>query len=192
MTPIRILAALALMTASAQADTVTVSPAAKTLIPGASQRFKATVTGPADTAVTWMVNGIPGGTPDLGLISARGLYTAPILPTGYTTVEIEAEATQSPLTHGAASVKRKAFVPVQTSYWVATSGNDASDGSQAHPWRTIQHALNTANGGSVIRVESGIYNALVTVKHSGSAKGFTILTAAPGAKPVIDGTGLGI
>ena len=192
MKPIRILAALALMTGAAQGATVTVSPAAKTLIQGTSQQFKAAVTGTADATVIWMVNGIPGGTPSLGLISPVGLYTAPTLPLDFATVEIEAESAASPLSHGTASVKRKAFTRVLPTYSVTTGGSDANDGSQAHPWRTIQHALNTAAGGSVIRVGPGTYNELVTIRHSGSAKGFTILTAAPGAKPIIDGAGLPI
>jgi len=192
MKPIAILIALLMAGGTAPAATVTVSPAAKTLIPGASQQFKATVDGAAGNAVVWMVNGIPGGTPALGLIAADGTYTAPILPPSFTKVEVEAEPVATPLSHGAASVTRKAFVPVQPAFWVATSGNDANDGSQSHPWRTIQHALNTAKGGSVIRVGSGVYHELVTIRRSGSAKGFTILTAAPGAKPIIDGTGLPI
>ncbi len=192
MIPIRILAALAVAGGTAQAATVTVSPASKTLIPGGSQQFKATVAGAANGAVTWMVNGIPGGTPSLGLISAGGIYTAPILPLSFTTVEIEAESVAAPLSNGTASVTQKAFVPVQPNYWVATTGNDANDGSQNHPWRTIQHALNATKGGSVVRVTSGVYRELVTIRHSGSAGGFTILTAAPGAKPIIDGTGLPI
>ncbi|HEX4505831.1 MAG TPA: DUF1565 domain-containing protein, partial [Alphaproteobacteria bacterium] len=187
MKPIPVLIAVALAGGSAQAASVTVSPATKTLIPGASQQFKAT-----GGAVTWMVNGIPGGTPSLGLITAGGRYTAPILPLDFTAVEIEAESTVSPLQRGTAAVRRKAVVPELPTYAVAKSGSDANDGSKAHPWRTIQHALNTAKGGAAIEVGTGVYNELVTIRHSGSAKGFTILTAAHGAKPIIDGAGLKI
>jgi hypothetical protein len=186
MRTIRILAAATLICAGAQAATVTVTPAAKTLIPGASQQFQ------ANGAVTWMVNGIPGGTPALGLITPGGLYTAPILPLNYAPVEIEAESVAAPLSYGTATVTRKAFVPVRPVYWVAATGSDANDGSRAHPWATIQHALNTAKGGSVIQVGSGVYHELVTIRRSGTAGGFTTLTAAPGAKPIIDGTGLPI
>jgi hypothetical protein len=189
---IGILATLAMAGGAAPAATVTVSPASKTLMPGASQQFKATVAGAANGAVVWMVNGVPGGTPSLGLISPGGLYTAPILPLSFTKVEIEAESVAAPLANGAALVTRKALVPAQANYWVATTGSDANDGSKAHPWRTIQHALNSTKGGSVIEVGAGVYHELVTIRHSGSATGFTTLTAAPGAAPVIDGTGLPI
>ena len=189
---IGILTALILAGGAAQAATVTVSPATKSLPFGASQQFKATVSGASGSAVTWMVNGITGGTPSLGLISASGIYTAPALPLKLTKVEIEAEAVAAPQSAGTASVTWKAVTVTQSAYWVATTGNDNNDGSNAHPWRTIQHALNTANGGSIIEVGSGVYNELVTIRRSGTAKRFTILTAAPGASPVIDGTGLGI
>jgi hypothetical protein len=195
MQPIaQVLAALAIMSGAAQAATVSVSPATKTLAPGASQQFKATVTGAGNTAVTWLVNGIPGGTPELGLISASGLYTAPIEPLASPKVEIEAESAASPLSTGAASVTWKATAYVHPIFFVATTGNDGNDGrSAAHPWRTIQHAMNTVKAGSEVEAASGVYNEFVTIRHSGSAKlGFTILTAAKGASPVIDGTGLPI
>jgi hypothetical protein len=41
------------------------------------QQFTATVTGNANTAVTWQVNGVAGGSKKLGFISANGLYVAP-------------------------------------------------------------------------------------------------------------------
>ena len=52
---------------------VTVSPASVTLAPAGKQTFTATVTGNANTAVTWdVVEGAPGGT-----VTATGDYTAP-------------------------------------------------------------------------------------------------------------------
>jgi hypothetical protein len=48
---------------------VTVQPVTATLAPGGTQQFTATVTGAANTAVTWSASG--------GTISAAGLYTAP-------------------------------------------------------------------------------------------------------------------
>jgi hypothetical protein len=50
---------------------------------GVVQQFAATVGNASDTAVSWSVNGIPGGNITVGTISANGLYTAPqILPAG--------------------------------------------------------------------------------------------------------------
>lgn len=41
------------------------------------QQFAATVSGNSSPAVTWAVNGIPGGNPSIGTISSLGIYTAP-------------------------------------------------------------------------------------------------------------------
>src|SRR6185437_4678105 len=48
---------------------VTIQPVTASLSPGGTQQFTATVTGSADTVVTWSASG--------GTISAAGLYTAP-------------------------------------------------------------------------------------------------------------------
>jgi hypothetical protein len=42
-----------------------------------SIQFGATVTGNANTVVTWQVNGVTGGSPRTGAISTTGLFTAP-------------------------------------------------------------------------------------------------------------------
>jgi len=44
---------------------------------GNTQNFTATVTGATDTSVSWSVNGVHGGTPVTGTITAAGVYTAP-------------------------------------------------------------------------------------------------------------------
>ncbi len=60
----------ATITVTAPVVAVTVSPSAPTVQLGATQQFTATVTGAANTAVTWSAVGP-------GTISATGLYTAP-------------------------------------------------------------------------------------------------------------------
>lgn len=64
---------------------VGVTPASGTALLGQTLAFTANVSNTADTAVLWSVNGIPGGSPQAGTISAAGLYTAPAdLPQGGT------------------------------------------------------------------------------------------------------------
>ena len=58
---------------SVAAVSITVAPASVNLSPGGTQQFTATVTGAADTSVTWSIQqGVSGGA-----ILASGLYTAP-------------------------------------------------------------------------------------------------------------------
>ncbi len=72
-TPLLILA-LALPIA---AQTVTISPTTATVNLDATRQFTRSVTGNANTNVTWAVNGITGGNSTVGTISTSGLYTPP-------------------------------------------------------------------------------------------------------------------
>jgi hypothetical protein len=64
-------------TTTKSAITVVVQPATASVPDFLTQQFTATVTGSANTAVTWEVNGTPGGSQKLGFISSTGLYVAP-------------------------------------------------------------------------------------------------------------------
>ena len=57
--------------------TVTVVPATASVLLGDPLTFTATVANTANTAVSWSVNGIPGGNATVGTIDADGVYTAP-------------------------------------------------------------------------------------------------------------------
>ena len=47
--------------------------------------------------------------------------------------------------------------PTQQIHVSESRGNDAGDGSQTHPYRTIRAALKTAKDGADITVEGGTY-----------------------------------
>ena len=53
-------------------------------------------------------------------------------------------------------------------YWVAMDGDDANDGSETHPWRTVQHAVDTTVAGDTIIVKPGTYVG-AHVNNSGAA-----------------------
>jgi hypothetical protein len=57
--------------------TVSVMPAAPTVNIFGTQQFAANVTGSSNTAVTWEVNGVAGGSQATGFISSTGLFEAP-------------------------------------------------------------------------------------------------------------------
>lgn len=68
---------------------VTISPTTASVAGGGTQQFTATVTGSTNTAVTWQVNAVTGGTALTGTISTSGLYTAPtVIPAGTTGVNV--------------------------------------------------------------------------------------------------------
>jgi hypothetical protein len=88
----------------APAITVGVSPTSGSLLLGATQPFTAIVSNTTNTAVTWNVNGVSGGSIAMGTISSAGLYTAPqIMPAQSSTV-IQAVSQADPTKSGLANV----------------------------------------------------------------------------------------
>ena len=58
--------------------TVSLSPASASLLLGTVQTFTALVSNATNSTVNWQVNGISGGNPAIGTISASGVYTSPV------------------------------------------------------------------------------------------------------------------
>jgi len=84
--------------------TVEVSPASCQNYLGETRSFGASVTGTANTGVTWSVNGLAGGSGTVGTITASGLYTAPSLMPSPSNVVIRATSVANPLAYGEASL----------------------------------------------------------------------------------------
>jgi hypothetical protein len=92
-----------------QQVTVTVTPATPTVNNFATQQLTAAVTGSANTAVTWQVNGVAGGSQTTGFISSAGLFVAPGgVPTQAggltTTVKVTAVSKANPTASGSVTV----------------------------------------------------------------------------------------
>ncbi len=82
-----------------------------------------------------------------------------------------------------------AFGQPNSSFYVATTGSDSNPGTQSAPWRTVQHAADTARAGSIVNVRGGIYEELVNINASGNASdGFITLRSYPGETAVLDAT----
>jgi len=76
-------------------------------------------------------------------------------------------------------------------FHVASAGSDANRGTQAAPFRTIQHAADVAQPGDVITVHEGIYRERVSPPRGGTSGTKRIVyQAAPGEKAVITGSEL--
>ena len=69
---------------------VAVAPSTPTVVVNALQQFAATVTGSADTSVTWSVSGAVGGNATVGTITSTGLFQAPASVPSPATVTITA------------------------------------------------------------------------------------------------------
>ncbi len=83
---------------------VSIAPSAASVLLGATQPFTASVANSSNTAVSWSVNGVPGGNSAVGTIPASGLYTAPQnLPAG-TPIRVQAISQADPSKSASAAV----------------------------------------------------------------------------------------
>ena len=74
-----------------------------------------------------------------------------------------------------------------SSFYGSQIGNDSNPGPQAAPWRTIQHAADTAHAGSTVNVQGGVYEELVSINVSGNATdGYISFRSSPGETATLD------
>jgi len=87
------------------APTISISPTLATVAAsGGNQTFTAVIAGGPGSSVTWLVNGAVGGNPQVGTISAAGVYTAPgTVPPGGS-VTVTAASTADPTVSAGATV----------------------------------------------------------------------------------------
>lgn len=80
-----------------------------------------------------------------------------------------------------------AFAQSNTSFYVSTKGNDSNPGTETAPWRSIQHAADTARAGSTVNVRGGIYEEIVNINVSGNASdGYITFRSFPGETAILD------
>ncbi len=187
-------ACLLLVPAAARASvSISISPGYNQVVVGQTLQFSATVSGTSNQGVTWQVNNANGGSSSFGVVSSSGLFTAPSNLPNPAVATITAVSQADPSVSATATVTLLAHSTTGNTYYVATSGNDGSDGSSNAPWKTVQHAADTAKAGDTVFVHNGVYNEHVTFSKSGSsASGYITFASAPGELATLDGTGLDI
>src|SRR5262245_43551442 len=77
------------------------------------------------------------------------------------------------------------------SFYVAITGDDAHDGAETAPLRTIQKATSLARAGDTILVREGVYKGHVFLRFAGEPDKPVVLKNYPGEHPVLDGEGKG-
>ncbi len=133
---------------------VTVTPPSATVSNFRTQQFTPNVTGTSNTAVTWEVNNVVGGSQKLGFISTSGLYVAPSgTPTKSdgqgdtitTTVTVKAVSQAQSTASGSATVT------VSPDNANAQSGaiNLGTSGSNAHDFNNTANNTITCCGGTL-------------------------------------------
>ena len=71
-------------------------------------------------------------------------------------------------------------------YYVATTGDNSNPGTEAQPFRTIAHAVNTMVAGDTTYVRGGTYSGHVRFRRSGRVQAPIKLLNYPGENPIID------
>lgn len=94
--------------------TVTVSPPSADVRAGATQSFRATISGSSNTSVTWQVNGVAGGSAATGTINSAGMYSAPTTVPSPNTVTVGAVSSADASATGNSAVTLQNPVPVLT------------------------------------------------------------------------------
>jgi hypothetical protein len=80
-----------------------------------------------------------------------------------------------------------AYSQSKATFYVSTTGNDSNAGTQAAPWRTIQHAADKARAGATVNVRSGVYEELLSINVSGNATdGYITFRSNPGETAILD------
>jgi hypothetical protein len=72
-------------------------------------------------------------------------------------------------------------------FYVAPTGDDAGPGTKEKPWKTVQHAADTAKAGDTVTILSGTYHERVAVKNSGEPGRPIRFVAPPGEVATLDG-----
>ena len=153
--------------------TVSVNPSSASVNLGASRTFQATVTGSANTSVTWSVNGTAGGSAAVGTISSSGVYTAPSAMPANSTVSVRATSAANAAAFANASVTLTVPPPIT----ISLSPSNASiplGGSQSFS-ATVSGTANT----TVIWTVDGIMGGTPIVGTISSAGVYTAPVALP-------------
>jgi len=181
---------------------VSVSPSSASVAADATKQFTATVTGSANTAVRWDVNGTVGGNSTVGFIdSISGLYTAPASVPSPATVTVHATSQAQAGAVGSASVTVTSSAPPPppppppppaVSVTISPARANVYLGHTAQFTATVQNSSNhsvtwqvngTVGGNSTVGKisASGLYTAPSKIP-SGGAVTVTAISAADTTK----------
>ncbi len=95
----------------AQSFGLAVTPGSATLHGTSSQQFTAKADDGSNPALTWLVNGVAGGSATTGTISASGLYVAPEFPPANNSITVTAQVTSDSNKYGTAKVSLQNPIP---------------------------------------------------------------------------------
>ncbi len=188
--PTRTSSATVSLAAAPTLVTVSLTPTTATVAGGNAQQFKAAVAGTTNTSVTWLVNGVTGGSATYGTITTTGLYTAPACPSvSNATVSAVSVYDTTAKANGTVTITVPSTTTSPYDRYVATNGNDSNDGSACRPWATVQRAASLVTAGMTVHVRPGTYNQSISSSRSGTATArIRFVSTTPGGAHIVAGT----
>ncbi len=173
--------------------TVTVSPTTWTMPAGSAntKQFQSTVTGAATTNVNWYVgapntNPVLGGNATLGTIDANGVYAAPATPPPGSTVYVQAESQDFPLSNASATLTISGYTTssLQGPFAFSLAGDTTAGPFFRAGSFSADGAGNLFSGVEDINEASGVTpNVSFTGTYSVAADGRGTLTFSDGHTP---------
>jgi hypothetical protein len=166
---------------------VTISPTSASVQAGNTQQFTAAVTGTANTAVTWQVNGVTGGNAAVGTISSSGLYKAPVTVPSPAAVTVTC-VSSGDNTKSASAALTVTAPPVSVAVSPATASVPAGKTQQftakvtGTPNTTVQWQVNGATGGGTASgtiSASGLYTAPAAMPNPAAVTVTAVSSADP-------------
>ncbi len=166
----------------ARPPSITVPPQDQTVAPGKAATFSVAATGAGALSYQWLKNSvpIPGAT-----FPTYSTTPVKMMDNGSQFTVVVSDSFQTATSSGA---RLTVTAPMQSTFYVATSGSDQSDGSDAAPFATLQRAQ-TAMQSSAIKVaqiESGTYYLTQPLVLSAADAGET-WEAAPDSTVILSG-----
>jgi hypothetical protein len=170
---------------------ITLSPASAQIAAGANVQFLVTVQNTSNPAVTWQVNGIPGGSPSVGTITPSGAatasYAAPASVSSPLMVTVAAVLQSNPTTASSAMVTINPLPPPEITIspanpTVMTGGTQqftasVQNGPQLVIWEVNGIPGGSATSGTIMPSSSGSLIAFYTAPASIPNSGMVTITA---------------
>lgn len=171
---------------------VSVNPASASVSAGSTKQFSAAVSNSTDQTVSWLVNGVPGGTAATGTISAAGLYVAPSVVSSPLAVTVEAKSNSTPSAFGTASLTVTPVVVTVVKVSISPSQATVRTGRTHQFTASVQGTANLSvvwsvngvvSGNSLVGTVSGsgLYTAPLSVPSGGSVTVTAASVASPGS-----------
>lgn len=117
----------------------------------------------------------------LGALSSLSLAGCLRLSSEDESAEGDSSSTGEPAEDDSASTENGVSESSEADIWVAPDDGEGGDGTEANPFRDLQHSLNVAEEGDTIRLKSGDYRAKFSTTSGGEPGNPITLTGPPDA-----------